>query len=109
KSTKKASPVLDKEDKTKLAKAIRAASLALGFNGVEAFSFYTRQKFESSPYNFKEIQQAIDTDSYAKQAFAKHRELFWKAGWDLVSENPDTVDYLWERIDYLEIAMKQPF
>jgi len=68
-----------------------------------------RSKFESPPYDFKRIDEAIDTDSYAKQAFAKYRELFWKEGWEIVSENPDAVDYLYQRIDYMETAMGRPF
>lgn len=103
----KRASVIDNEDKTMLARAIRAAALAVGFD--QGFGYSARSDFEAPPYDFNSIQQAIDTDSYAKQAFAKYRELFWKEGWDLVSENQDAVEYLWERFDYMEIAMKQPF
>jgi hypothetical protein len=68
-----------------------------------------RSQFEEPPYDFDQIIQAIDTDSYIKMAFSKYRELCWKEGWDIVSENPEAVDYLWQRIDLFEEVMGIPF
>jgi hypothetical protein len=53
--------------------------------------------------------QASDTDSYVKQALFKYKELFWKEGWKIAGENPEAVAYLYERIDFMEMAMKRPF
>lgn len=93
-------------------KALNTKVLGLDFNG--AFYPYLtaskdRANFEESPYDFDRIIQAIDTDSYVKQAFFKYKELFWKEGWDIISENPDAVAYLWQRIDLFEELMGKPF
>jgi len=91
-----------------LSKAMRVAAFALGYRGVNYY--YTgRTNFEPSPYNFDRIIQAIDTDSYVKQAMAKYQNLFWKEGWQIVGENPEAVAYLYQRIDYMEMAMRRPF
>jgi hypothetical protein len=91
-----------------LSKTMRVAALALGYRGVNYY--YTgRTNFEPSPYNFDRIIQAVDTDSYVKQAMAKYKDLFWKEGWQIVGENPEAVAYLYQRIDYMEMAMRRPF
>ena len=91
-----------------LTKSMRVAALALGYRGSNYY--YTgRSDFEPAPYNFERIIQAIDTDSYVKQAMAKYKDLFWKEGWQIVGENPEAVAYLYQRIDYMEMAMKRPF
>ena len=91
-----------------LSKSMKVAALALGYQGTNYF--YTgRSNFEPSPYDFDRIIQAVDTDSYVKQAIAKYKDLFWKEGWQIVGENPEAVAYLYQRIDYMEMAMKRPF
>lgn len=99
---------LDPQDFKSLGKTMRVATIALGFRGIALYTS-ARTTFEPSPYDFERIIQAVDTDSYVKQGVNKYKELFWKEGWDIVSENPDAVAYLYQRIDYLEIAMKRPF
>lgn len=99
---------LQPEKISSLGKAMRVAALALGYQGTNYF--YTgRSNFEPSPYDFDRIIQAVDTDSYVKQAVAKYKDLFWKEGWQIVGENPEAVAYLYQRIDYMEMAMKRPF
>jgi len=99
---------LDATQITGLAKTMKVAALALGYQGTNYF--YTgRSNFEPSPYDFDRIIQAVDTDSYVKQAVAKYKDLFWKEGWQIVGENPEAVEYLYQRIDYMEMAMKRPF
>jgi hypothetical protein len=91
-----------------LSKSMKVAALALGYQGSNYF--YTgRSNFEPSPYDFDRIIQAVDTDSYVRQAIAKYKDLFWKEGWQIVGENQEAVQYLYERIDYMEMAMKRPF
>jgi len=91
-----------------LSKSMKVAALALGYQGSNYF--YTgRSNFEPSPYDFDRIIQAVDTDSYVRQAIGKYKDLFWKEGWQIVGENQEAVQYLYERIDYMEMAMKRPF
>lgn len=99
---------LDSDQLKGLSTSMRVATFALGYRGVNYY--YTgRTNFEPAPYNFDRIIQAIDTDSYVKQAIAKYKDLFWKEGWQIVGENPEAVAYLYERIDYMEMTMKRPF
>ena len=89
-------------------RSMKVAALALGFQG-NTFYYNNRATFEPSPYDFDRIMQAADTDSYVKQALNKHKELFWKESWKIVGENPEAVSYLYQRIDFMEMAMKRPF
>ena len=95
-------------DISTLGKSMKVAALALGFRGVD-FYFTNRSHFEPAPYDFDRIIQAIDTDSYVRQAISKYKDLFWKEGWEISSENQEAVNYLLQRIDFLEMAMKRPF
>jgi hypothetical protein len=96
------------DDVKSMSKVMKVAALALGYQGTNYF--YTgRSNFEPAPYDFERIIQAVDTDSYVRQAIAKYRELFWKEGFQIVGENPDAVAYLYQRIDFMEMAMKRPF
>lgn len=99
---------LDPEQVSGLSKAMKVASLALGFQGTNYF-FNNRAVFERPAYDFVRLMQAIDTDSYVKQAMSKYKDLFWKEGWEIISENPEAISYLNKRIDFMEIAMKRPF
>ena len=100
---KVATPVNDESPK-KLAKLMKGATLALGIHS----TYGARRSFESSPYDFDTIIQVCTIDSYCKQAFLKYRETIWKGGYELVSENPDAVDYLLHRLGYMELSMRQP-
>lgn len=68
-----------------------------------------RAAFEDPPYDFTRIAKAIDTDSYAKQAFAKYKDLMWKEGWVVAGRNPQAVEYIWRRIDLIEKASNRSF
>lgn len=99
---------IDPEDVGTLSKVMKVASLALGYHG-SVYWYNTRATFEPSPYDLERISQAVDTDSYIRQAMNKYRELFWKENWTIVGENPEAVAYLYQRIDFLEMTMKRPF
>lgn len=86
------------------AKALKVKSLAVDQN-----HSFDRGRFESSPYDFNRIIQAIETDSFVNQALRKYRELIWKEGWDIVGESTEAVDYLYERMSFMEFAMRRPF
>jgi hypothetical protein len=99
---------LQPEEIRTIGKAMKVAALALGFQG-NTFYYNNRATFEPSPYDFERIMQATDTDSYVRQALNKYKELFWKENWTIVGENQEAVSYLYQRIDYMEMAMKRPF
>jgi len=99
---------LKQDDIKVLGKSIKIAALALGFRG-SSYYYDTRAAFEPSPYDFNRITQAFDTDGYVRQSVAKHKELFWKEGWEIVGENPEAISYLYRRIDFMEMTMKRPF
>jgi hypothetical protein len=99
---------LNQDEIKVLGKSIKIAALALGFRG-SSYYYDTRASFEPSPYDFHRITQAYDTDGYVRQSVAKHKELFWKEGWEIVGENPEAISYLYRRIDFMEMTMKRPF
>lgn len=99
---------IEPEQIKNLSKTLKPAALALGYQG-STYYYNTRATFEPSPYDFDRILQAVDTDSYVKQATLKYKELFWKEGWSIIGENPDSVAYLHQRIDFMEMAMRRPF
>lgn len=108
KGSKKQATILPDTDQKGLSRLYRVAALALGY---QTFSDRVSNNgtFEAPPFDFDRIIQAIDTDSYARQAFNKYKELFWKEGWEIVSENPEARAYLMQRIDFMEVAMKRSF
>ncbi len=108
KTPKKEASILPLDDQKGLARAFRVAALALGFQNFSTRS-YTGDTYELPPFDFDRIIQAIDTDSYAKQATSKYKELFWKEGWNVVSENSVARGYLLQRVDFMEVAMKKSF
>lgn len=94
------------DDRSAVARVMKAVVIALGFR---AIGIRDRAQYEEAPYDFDRIIQAVDTDSYIRQSFSKYKELMWKEGWEIVSENPEAVAYVWQRIDFMELAMGMPF
>lgn len=99
--------VSDVKAQNAVAKLFKVSTLAMGFTGFGALT--GRTSFEVAPYDFNRILKAIDTDSYVRQGVNKYKELMWKEGWDIVSENDDAVAYIKERLDYMELAMGRSF
>jgi len=107
-STKKTAQVLPLDDQKTIAKAFKVAALATGLYGAGT-TIRSRATFEIPEVDFCRISDAIDTDSYVRQAVNKYRELIWKEGWEIVSENPEAASYMWQRIDFMEKAMGRTF
>jgi hypothetical protein len=108
----KSVPQVKEPDTKGILKVFKIRSLGIGFNnGLSSYITQDKKRasFEEAPYDFDKIIQAIDTDSYIKQGFNKYQELLWKEGWDIVSENSEAVEYLYERIDLMEIVMGKSF
>lgn len=100
---------IDIADVKVLPKLFKTMGLAVGYTGGTYSIGYNRVNFEPAPYDFDRIIQAIDTDSYVKQAFNQFRELLWKEGYEIVSQNPEAVEYLKLRIQFMELSMKKSF
>jgi hypothetical protein len=98
--------ILGAGDQKALAKLLKVVSLAIG---VHSFGLTKRSNYEESPYDFDRIIKAVDTDSYVRQGLNKYRELMWKEGWEINGENPKAVSYLYQRLDFMELSMQQPF
>lgn len=92
------------------AKLLPVKTLGIDFhNGLTSFTSKGRSNFEPAAYDFERIIEAIDTDSFIKQGFLKYKELFFKEGWEIIGENPEAVNYLYQRIDLMEETMNRPF
>lgn len=89
-------------------KLFKVMGLAVGFTGGTYSLGFHRINFEPAPYDFNRIIQAIDTDSYVKQAFLKHQELLWKEGYSIVGENSEAINYLNDRLSFMELSMQRP-
>lgn len=104
----KAQPLEQKELKA-LPKLFKPLGLAVGYTGGTYSIGFNRVNFEPAPYDLDRIIQAIDTDSYVKQGFNKYKELFWKEGYTILSQNPEAVEYLKLRIQFMELSMRSSF
>lgn len=102
-------PKVDENDIKAVPKLFKAIGLAVGYTGGTYSIGFNRVNFEPAPYDLNRIIMALDTDSYLKQGFNKYKELLWKEGYTLVSENPQAVEYLNMRIQFMELSMKRSF
>ncbi len=68
-----------------------------------------RGQWHRPEYDFDEIQIAQDTSSYLFRAIKKKTDRFITAGWEFVSENDETLDYVKRRIAEIEWATEHPF
>ena len=60
-------------------------------------------------YDLEEIQIAQDTDSYLFRSIKKKVNRFLTAGWEIVGNNKETVDYIKKRISEIEYVSSQPW
>ena len=60
-------------------------------------------------YDFGDIQRAQDVDSLLGRSVELKATKFLLAGWEFVSENPVTAEYIKRRVQQLEVASDNPF
>jgi hypothetical protein len=65
--------------------------------------------YATSPYDYVEVDNLIETDSYARRAVSRMLELFFKEGYSLKGSDPEAVRYIALRFRLLGIAMNQPW
>ena len=60
-------------------------------------------------YDLEEIQIAQDTDSFLFRAIKKKTNRFSIAGWEIIGQDPATVDYVKQRLSEMEQVSGKPF
>ena len=70
---------------------------------------YARNQWEDAQYDLWEPVVIEDTDAYFRQFIRKKKALAFKSGWEFVGKNPDTIEYIKDRISWLEIAQGKSF
>ena len=63
--------------------------------------------FYPGEYPVEDIGMAEDTDSFVYQANFKRLALSLKAGWNLIGRNQETISYIKERLQQIEVAQGQ--
>ena len=66
-------------------------------------------QWERPEWDLAECSRILDTESYARRAFAVKEALFTKEGWEFVGDNPNRVAYVKKRLRQMEHAGGVPF
>ena len=69
----------------------------------------SRASFEQAEYDFNEILTAEDAEAYFARGVEKKSNLMFKEGYQIVSKNPDTQDYMDKRLAQIERAQGKPW
>lgn len=77
------------------------SSIALQYAGITGNS---RENFNPPEYSLEEIGRIEDVDSYVQQAYMKKIGLLLKEGYELVGANPQTIQYVKQRLDQIAFA-----
>lgn len=64
--------------------------------------------FVEPEFDLTEITGAYNTESYVRQAVDKYIESMFKAGWDLVGKNPNSVLYIRQRLQMMAEVTQIP-
>lgn len=65
--------------------------------------------FESSEYDMGEIGRIEDVEAYVQRANSQKEGLMFKADWELVGKNTQTIRYIRERFEQLSVASNTPY
>lgn len=105
-----------KEDINFTRERIQNASSSSSSNAIVAvikrlglrFGDLTSTDFEELEYDFLEIDNAYETDSYVRQGIDKYIEQCFKEGYTFYSKNPACVDYIKLRFKYMAETTQTP-
>ena len=75
---------------------------------VDAFS-KDRERIVAPDYDFQDIYNASETDSYVKMSLSKYKSLVFKAGYQLKGDNDKAVSYIKKRLKIFGITSQKPF
>jgi len=89
-----------RDPKMSIVKKIGLALLGGGGSG--------SRDFEPPEFNFEDITNAYNTESYVRQAIDKYIEMMFKAGWGFVGKNPNAVEYVRMRFKLMAEATQIP-
>lgn len=64
--------------------------------------------FNDPEFDLTTITSAYNTESYVRQAVDKYIEMMFKAGWDIVGKNPNSVLYIKQRLDMMAEVTNTP-
>lgn len=64
--------------------------------------------FESPPIDLNVLTAAYDVDSYIRQAVDKYVDQLFKEGYKIYGKNPDAVEYIKKRLDYMAEITEMP-
>lgn len=78
---------------------LRKIGLALNFEARE---------FVPPEFDLTQITNAINTESYIRQAVDKYIEMMFKSGWDIIGKNPNTVEYVRLRLSMMAEVTQIP-
>lgn len=67
-----------------------------------------RSEFNAPEYDFEEIRNASEADSYVKMAFMKYSYMMFKAGYEIKSDNEEAREYIKTRFKIMSYATKKP-
>jgi hypothetical protein len=59
-------------------------------------------------FDLAEIEKAYNTEAYVRQAIDKYIDFIFKAGWDIIGKNQNSVDYIKLRLAAMAEATKTP-
>jgi len=60
--------------------------------------------FRPPLHDYGEIARAVDTESFLARSIQKHREYILKEGWKVTGSNPETLDYVRQRLFLLGLS-----
>lgn len=99
----------DQETALTLRSALRPGGIKKVRDRTLSYTHRHRGNWFKPEYDFEEIQIVQDVDSYTARAIKKKIDRLLIAGWDFVGMRDEPVNYIKQRIAFMEIATNKPF